>query len=195
MDREEILNILSDSGALLSGHFVLSSGLHSAGYLQCAQVQQYPDRLETLCKGLAEKWRTSGVTAVVGPAVGAIVVAYELARQLGARGLFMERSAAGTFEFRREFKVESADRVLVAEDVVTTGGSAKEILELLKPTRAQVVGVTSLVCRNRQVDFGVEYRYLIDFEIPAFEPARCPLCRKGSQPTKPGTRPDRKGTS
>jgi orotate phosphoribosyltransferase len=195
MEREEILNILSDSGALLSGHFVLSSGLHSAGYLQCAQVQQYPDRLETLSRGLAEKWRTSGVTAVVGPAVGAIVVAYELARQLGARGLFMERSAAGTFEFRREFKVDGADRVLVAEDVVTTGGSAKEILELLKPTHAQIVGVTSLVCRNKQVGFGVDYRYLIDFEIPAFEPSRCPLCRKGSVATKPGTRPDRKGPS
>jgi orotate phosphoribosyltransferase len=186
MEREEILNILSDSGALLSGHFVLSSGLHSAGYLQCAQVQQYPDRLETLSRGLAEKWRTSGVTAVVGPAVGAIVVAYELARQLGA---------AGTFEFRREFKVDGADRVLVAEDVVTTGGSAKEILELLKPTHAQIVGVTSLVCRNKQVGFGVDYRYLIDFEIPAFEPSRCPLCRKGSVATKPGTRPDRKGPS
>jgi orotate phosphoribosyltransferase len=195
MEREEVLDILGDSGALLAGHFVLSSGLHSAGYLQCAQVQQYPDRLATLSRALAEKWRTSGVTAVVGPAIGAIVFAYELARQLGARGLFMERSASGRFEFRREFKVGPEDRVLVAEDVVTTGGSVKEILEALKTTRAQVVGVTSIVCRNKGVDFDVDYRYLIDFEIPAYESARCPLCRKGTQATKPGSRPDRRGPS
>ena len=195
MTQEEVLQIFQDSEALLSGHFVLSSGLHSAWYLQCAQVQQYPERLEKLCRGFAEKWRTSGVTAVVGPAIGAIVVSYELARQLGARGLFMERSPEGGFEFRREFRVGSADRVLVAEDVVTTGGSAKEILERLKTTGAHVVGVTSLVCRNKQVDFDADYRYLIDFEIPAYEPAKCPLCRKGSQATKPGSRPDRKGPS
>jgi len=195
MEREEILDVLSDSGALLAGHFVLSSGLHSAGYLQCAQVQQYPQRLETLSRALAEKWHGCGVTAVVGPAVGAIVFAYELARQLGARGLFMERSASGGFEFRREFRVGPSDRVLVAEDVVTTGGSAKEVLEALGPTRAQILGVTSIVCRNKQVDFGVDYRYLIDFEIPAYEPGRCPLCKKGTPTTKPGSRPDRKGPS
>ena len=195
MQRKEVMDILSTSGSLLVGHFVLSSGLHSGKYLQVAQVQQYPDRLEKLCLALAERWKGRGVTAVVGPAMGGIVLAYELGRQLGARGLFMERGTSSGFEFRRGFQVGSDDRVLVAEDVVTTGGSAKEIVEVLQTTPARVVGVTSLICRNTEVDFGVEYRYLIDFEIPVYKPDECPLCKKGEPVVKPGSRPDRKGSS
>ena len=195
MQREEILGILSDSKALLTGHFVLSSGLHSSGYLQCAQVQQYPDRLEALCSALADKWVDARVTAVVGPAIGAIVLAYELARQLGARGFFMERSETGGFEFRRGFVVGEDDRVLVAEDVVTTGRSVKEVLGALRTTDAEIVGLASLVCRNTAVDFDVDYRYLIDFEIPAYKPEDCPLCREGVPAVKPGSRPGVKGTS
>jgi orotate phosphoribosyltransferase len=192
MRREEILSILKDSGALLTGHFVLSSGLHSAQYLQCAQVQQYPRRLERLCAALAGNWSGLGVTAVVGPAMGGIVLAYELARPLDARGLFMERSENGGFEFRRGFSVGKGDRVLVAEDVVTTGGSVKEVLQTLRTTQAEVVGVASIVCRNKQVDFGVDYRYLIDFDIPVYRPEECPLCKEAKPVTKPGSRPDRR---
>lgn len=195
MQREEVLDILSRSNALLTGHFILSSGLHSAGYLQCAQVQQYPGRLEVLSKALAEKWADADVTAVVGPAMGGIVPAYELARQLGVRGFFMERASGGGFEFRRGFGVTVDDRVLVAEDVVTTGGSVKEILRALETTPAEVVGVTSLVCRDTQVDFGVTYRYLVDFEIPAYTPETCPQCKAGVLAVKPGSRPDVKGAS
>jgi len=195
VQREEILRILSDSTALRSGHFILSSGLHSSGYLQCAQVQQYPDRLAALCRALAQKWTDTEVTVVVGPAMGAIVLAYELARQLGARGMFMERDEQGEFAFRRGFSVGPDDRVLVAEDVITTGGSVKEVLKALKTTDVKIVGVASLVCRDRAVDFGVDYRYLIDFEIPAYKPEDCPLCRKGVPAVKPGSRPDVKGTS
>ena len=195
MQREEILSILSDSGALLTGHFILSSGLHSPEYLQCAQVQQYPDRLAKLAGALAQKWRGSGVTAVVGPALGGIVLAYELARQLGARGLFMERRAEGAFEFRRGFTVASDDRVLLAEDVVTTGKSVKEVLEKLNATGAEVVGVAGLVCRNKEVDFGVDYRYLIDFVIPTYTPEDCPLCKQGVPARKSGSRPGSKGSS
>lgn len=194
MERAEVLSILSDSEALLTGHFVLSSGMHSAQYLQCARVQQYGDRLERLCKALAGKWRGTGVTVVVGPALGGIVLAYELARQLGARGIFMERGPDGRFEFRRGFSVDADDRVLVAEDVVTTGGSVREVLEKLGDTEAALVGITGIVCRNPEVDFGVDYRYLIDFVIPAYQPEDCPQCREGVPVTKPGSRPERKGS-
>jgi orotate phosphoribosyltransferase len=154
-------------------------------------VQQYPARLEKLCRALAGKWRGTEVTAVVGPAMGGIVLAYELARQLGARGMFMERGTDGEFEFRRGFVVNADDLVLVAEDVVTTGGSAREVLSKLESTEARVVGVTSLICRNTGVDFGLDYRYLIDFAIPAYPPEDCPLCRKGEPAVKPGSRPSR----
>ena len=195
MQREEVLGILSDSDALLKGHFILSSGLHSAEYLQCALVQRYPDRLAVLSKALAEKWADAGVTAVVGPAVGGIVPGYELARQLGARAVFMERTPTGGFEFRRGFGVTADDRVLVADDVVTLGGSVRAVLKALETTDAEVVGVTSLVCRNTKVDFGVTYHYLVDFEIPAYKPESCPLCKAGVPAVKPGSRPDAKGAS
>jgi len=193
MRREEVLDILSQSEALLTGHFILSSGMHSSNYLQCAKVQQYPERLETLCEVLAVKWRGTPVTAVIGPAMGGIVLAYELARQLGARGMFMERNDAGTFELRRGWSVGPDDRILIAEDVVTTGGSAREVMDLLVAQGANVVGVTSIVCRNRKVDFGVPYQYVIDFDIPAWKPEECPLCKQGTQAVKPGSRPAKKG--
>jgi orotate phosphoribosyltransferase len=192
MQREEILSVFSESGALLTGHFILTSGLHSPGYLQCAQVQQYPARLDVLCRELALKWQGAGATVVIGPAMGGIVLAYELARHLGARGIFMERAADGKFELRRGWALSKEDRVLVAEDVVTTGGSALEVLEKVKAASdASVVGVTSLVCRNRDVDFGVDYRYLIHFEIPAYKSEECPLCKQGLPAVKPGSRPDK----
>ena len=189
MRREDALAILTESKALLAGHFVLSSGLHSPNYLQCAKVQQYPDRLEKLCGSLAEQWKSAGVTAVIGPAMGGIVLAYELARQLSARGMFMERNDAGRFELRRGWTVDAEDKVLIAEDVVTTGGSAREVMELLVASGANVVGVTSLVCRNKSVDFGVPYRYVIDFDIPAYKPEACALCKQGLPVVKPGSRP------
>lgn len=190
MQREEILSVLGESGALLSGHFKLSSGRHADSYLQCAQVQQHPERLAPLCAALADKWREENVTVVVGPAMGGIVLAYELARQLDARGIFMERSDDGSFAFRRGFRIEADDRILVAEDVVTTGKSVKEVLAKLDAEKADVVGVASLVCRDVAVDFGVAYRYLIDFDLPSWEPQACPLCRQGVPVTKPGSRPE-----
>jgi len=193
MRRDDVLDLLRESDALLTGHFILSSGLHSPNYLQCARVQQYPDRLETLCRVLAAEWRGTPVTAVVGPAMGGIVLAYELARHLGARGMFMERDDSGHFELRRGWSVGPEDRVLVAEDVVTTGDSAREVMDRLVETGADVVGVASLVCRNREVDFGVPYKYVIDFNIPAYPPGECPLCRQGLPATKPGSRPAKKG--
>ena len=195
MERNEILAVLGDSRALLTGHFKLSSGLHAQNYIQCAQVQQYPARLSKLCEALARTWRDEGITVVVGPAMGGIVLAYELARQLDARALFMERGASGAFEFRRGFRLFPDDRVLVAEDVVTTGKSVREVLEKLVETDAKLVGVTSLVCRNVEIDFGIDYRYLIDLDVPAYAPEACPLCKKGVPVTKPGSRPDEEGAA
>ena len=189
MDRDAVLKIFTDSGAILEGHFLLSSGRHSDRYLQCALVQQHPGRLEELCAALAERWRTLHPTVALGPAMGGIVLAYELARPLHARALFMERTDAG-FRLRRGFSLDANDRVLVAEDVVTTGRSVKEVLAALARTDCTIVGVTSLVCRDRQTSFGVPYEALLTLEIPSFTAQECPLCRAGTQAIKPGSRPD-----
>ena len=181
--------MFGECGAMLEGHFLLSSGRHSDRYLQCALIQQYPERLEKLCAGLAQKWGSERPTVVIGPAMGGIVFAYEMARQLGARGLFMERTETG-FQLRRGFSVAARDRVIVAEDVVTTGKSVVEVLNALKETGCQVLGVTSLVCRDAQVDFGVPYKALLTLEVESYAAGDCPLCRKGSKPVKPGSRPN-----
>ena len=123
------MQLLNQTEALLSGHFLLSSGLHSEQYLQCAKVQRYPQVLEQLGRALADRWSDREFTVVIGPAMGGIVLAYELARHLDARGIFMERGKDGTFELRRGFEVKPDDRVLIAEDVVTTGGSVREVLQ------------------------------------------------------------------
>ena len=188
MDREAALKIFQDSSALLTGHFLLSSGRHSQRYLQCALVQQYPDRLEELCREAAGLWKGTRITAVVGPAMGGIVFAYELARHVKARGIFMER-VGEKLELRRGWSVSPTDAVLVAEDVVTTGKSAREVLGFLKTTGCAIVGVTSLVCRDASVDFGVPYRPLLTVEVESYAADNCPLCRRGLPVIKPGSRP------
>lgn len=189
MDQGSILKTFSECDAILDGHFLLSSGRHSERYLQCALIQQYPDKLEKLCAVLGKEWKSSRPTVVVGPAMGGIVFAYELARQVGAKGLFMERTETG-FQLRRGFSIGHNDRVIVAEDVVTTGKSVREVLAALKNTGCQVLGVTSLVCRDAKVDFGVPYKALLTIEVESYAAGDCPLCRKGSKAIKPGSRPD-----
>jgi len=189
LDSQAVLKIFSGCGAILDGHFLLSSGRHSARYLQCAQVQQYPEKLSALCAELALQWSNEKPTVVLGPAMGGIVFAYELARHVGARGLFMERTETG-FQLRRGFSVSKKDRVLVAEDVVTTGKSVREVLTALAETGCKVVGVTSLVCRDAGVDFGVPYKALLTLTVESYDPTACPLCREGSAPVKPGSRPN-----
>lgn len=140
-------------------------------------------------RGARAEWGSERPTVVIGPAMGGIVFAYEMARQLGARGLFMERTEAG-FQLRRGFSIAARDRVIVAEDVVTTGKSVVEVLNALKETGCQVLGVTSLVCRDAKVDFGVPYKALLTLEVESYAAGDCPLCRKGSKPVKPGSRPN-----
>ncbi len=184
----EVVALLQRHGALQQGHFLLSSGMHSSHYVQCALLLQYPELTARICAALAEPFRGVGVQVVVGPAVGAVVLAYETARQLGARALWAERSE-GKLTLRRSFRVEPGERVLVVEDVVTTGGSAREVALLAEEAGASVVGVAAVVDRSAG-NHGLRWRFepLARLEVEAYLPPRCPLCREGLPLVKPGSR-------
>lgn len=188
MNEAEIRDVFARTGAILKGHFLLASGLHSDTYVQCAKVMEHPREAETLCRELAERWKGVGVDVAAGPAYGGILPAYEIARHLGTRAVFFERGAAGKFELRRGFAIDG-DRVLVAEDVITTGGSAKEVVDLVQAMGGRVVGVTSFVFRGTGKAFDEEYRPLLALQPPTWKPAECPFCREGSPAIKPGTKP------
>ena len=187
--REAILEVFREAGALLEGHFLLSSGLHSPKYLQCALVLADPRRAERLCSRLARAFADDRVETVVGPAMGGILVAYELARALGARAIFAEREE-GRMRLRRGFRIEPQERVLLAEDVVTTGGSLREVLALVREAEAEVVGVAALVDRTsgRDPEFGMPLTALVQLDVPIHVPEECPLCREGVPVVKPGSR-------
>ena len=184
----EVVALLQRHGALQQGHFLLSSGMHSSHYVQCALLLQYPELTARICASLAEPFRGVGVQVVVGPAVGAVVLAYETARQLGARALWAERSE-GKLTLRRSFRVEPGERVLVVEDVVTTGGSAREVALLAEEAGASVVGVAAVVDRSAG-NHGLRWRFepLARLEVEAYLPPLCPLCREGLPLVKPGSR-------
>ena len=184
------LKTFSDCQALLEGHFRLSSGLHSDRYVQCAKVLQYPEISESLAAKLARKWRGTKIDAVVGPAYGGIVLSYELARALGARALFTER-LHGKMELRRGFGLRAGERVLVAEDVVTTGGSVKEVLDLVRVSRAVPVGVASLVDRGGGKGLGLPFRALLKVKAREYNELACPLCKRGRPLLIPGSRMSR----
>lgn len=182
------IEILEEANAILTGHFKLTSGLHSNRYIQCAQVFQYPDKVEELCKMLAEKLQGKGVTTVIGPAVGGIIFSYELSRALKCKNIYAER-VDEKMTFRRNFSVEPSEKVIVVEDVVTTGGSAKEVAELAKSLGADVVAICSLVDRSGgKVDFGVPFVPLIQMDVVTHQPDDCPLCKEGKPLVQPGSR-------
>jgi orotate phosphoribosyltransferase len=188
MRTEDVLDLFRATGALLQGHFRLSSGLHSPGYLQSALVLQYPDRAEKLGTALARQvagWRAN---AVLSPALGGIVIGQEVARALGVRALFAERQD-GAMTLRRGFLLGAGDRVLIVEDVVTTGTSTRETMNVARAFGAQVVGVASIVDRSGGIELGVPYQALARLDLPTFETAACPLCRDGVPVVKPGSRP------
>jgi orotate phosphoribosyltransferase len=187
MNEEEIMNHLRESGAFLEGHFLLSSGLHSPAYVQCAQLLQYPGRAGLVCADLAELWKDERPDVVVGPALGGILVAYELARALGARALFTEREN-GAMTFRRGFTLEPGEKVLLSEDIVTTGKSAKESIEVVRSMGAKVIGVAAIGNRNQGNPFDVPFRALVNLSFPTYKAEECPLCAEGGAPVKPGSR-------
>lgn len=187
LSEAEVLDLLREHGALQQGHFLLSSGMHSSHYIQCALLLQYPDLTARVCAALAEPFRSEEVQAVVGPAIGAVVLAYETARQLRARALWAERSE-GRMTLRRSFTLSPGERVLVVEDVVTTGGSAKEVAALAERAGAAVVGVAAIVDRSAG-GHGLRWRFepLVRLDVEAYLPPLCPLCREGVPVVKPGS--------
>lgn len=188
LKRDEIFDIFDKTGAMLNGHFKLSSGLHSPQYLQCALVLQHPRYCRKLCGELANKFRKKDITVVVAPALGGVIVSYEVATSLGARSLFTERKD-GKMVLRRGFSLSKKDKVLVVEDVVTTGLSTKEVIKVVKRSGAKVVGVGAIVDRSgRPPKFGTPFKSLIRINVPTFKPHECPLCKKKAPITKPGSR-------
>lgn len=186
--NKEVLTILEETGAFLTGHFLLSSGKHSAQYVQCAKVFQHPKKAEEAMAGVVLALQGFGITKVVGPAMGGIIVAYELARQLQVEALFTERHE-GEMKLRRGFTIEPGEKVLIAEDVITTGKSTKETWQLLEHLGAKVVGVASLVDRRGPgvfEDLPVYSAIHLDFVV--HEEGACPLCKEGIPLVKPGSR-------
>lgn len=188
MQEKDILKLFTNTGALLNGHFKLSSGLHSGNYFQCGLLLQYPDIAEKLCRELAGYFKDDMPTCVAAPALGGVIVSYETARSLRVRSLFTER-VEGKMALRRGFEVKKEDRVLVVEDVITTGLSTNEVLEVMKSKGAKIIGVGCIVDRSgKTLDFGVKLKSLAKLDFPTYKEEDCPLCRKGIEIKKPGSR-------
>jgi orotate phosphoribosyltransferase len=205
MSRDEWLKMFEVAGAVKGGHFELSSGLHSAMYVQCALVLQYSRFAERLGAGLAELFREVEVDVVVSPAMGGLIIGQEVARALpehgarhgeapvgsgaGVAAIFVERDANGAMAMRRGFSLREGERVLVIEDVWTTGGSTREAIRVIEAAGGRVVGAGALIDRSGgKIELGVSARALIDLTIPSYEAKDCPLCREGSVAVKPGSR-------
>ena len=189
LNQQEAIDIFTRSGALMEGHFKLTSGRHSNRYMQCAQVLQYPQYTEQLARHIAEKYADEKIDMVIGPAMGGIIVAYEVARQLKVPSIFCEREN-GQMTLRRGFAIEPGSRLLVVEDVVTTGGSVMEVMEIVRASGGVVAGVAVLVDRSGgKVDFGVRIEAVLTMDIESWPPDDCPLCRDGQgEAIKPGSR-------
>jgi orotate phosphoribosyltransferase len=177
---------------LLEGHFILTSGLHSSVYLQCALVLQHPPEAEAFARALAERFNGRGIETVVAPAIGGLVIGYEVARALGARSIWTERdTASGAMTLRRGFNARAGESVLVVEDVITTGGSTRETINVMRAAGASVVGAASIIDRSGgRADVGVPRIALATLDVPALAPAACPACQRGEPAIKPGSRKD-----
>ena len=187
--RDELLDMFRKSGALLDGHFRLSSGLHSNGYLQSALVLQHPQSAEQLGRAIADKVREWRPTVVLSPALGGVVIGHEVGRALGVRALFAERQD-GSLMLRRGFVLSESDRVLVVEDVCTTGGSTRETMQVATAAGGQVVGAAAIVDRSGgRAAFEVPFEALLKVDLPTYQPDACPLCAEGLSVVKPGSRP------
>ncbi|MFZ5943068.1 MAG: orotate phosphoribosyltransferase [Bacillota bacterium] len=185
---EEIISMLKEVDALKEGHFVFTSGLHSEVYIQCALLLAQPTLSEKVCQAIAEIFREEKPDLVIGPALGGIIVAYEVARHLGIPGLFAEREN-GKIKLRRMFKIEPGQRVLVVEDVITTGGSSQEVIDLVESSGGKVIGVGAIVDRsNGKAVISVPFQALVKVTMNNYAPEECPLCKKGIPIDKPGSR-------
>lgn len=188
MTEQETLALYEKTGGLLRGHFRLTSGLHSDVYLQSALVLQYPELATRMGLALAAPFRDAGVGAVLAPAIGGILVAHEVARALGVRALFTER-VDGVMSLRRGFAVGAGERCLVVEDVITTGGSTREVLACVGAQAGVAIGVGALIDRSGgAARFGVPHHALARVSASTWPAETCPLCRTGSPAVKPGSR-------
>lgn len=188
MTENEVQDLLVKTGAIIEGHFLLTSGLHSKFYVEKFEVLQHPQHTETLCKELAQRFKDARIDVVVGPTTGGILIAHEVGKALGTRAIFTEREN-GKMTLRRGFKIKPGENVLVVEDIVTTGGSVKEVLDVVKEHQGNIAGVALLVDRSGgTVDFGVRTEALLHLSIPTYEPKDCPLCAQKVPITKRGSR-------
>jgi orotate phosphoribosyltransferase len=189
MREEALLKTFQETGALRRGHFQLSSGLHSGIYFQSALVLQHPDRADLLGRSLARDLAGYGPDVIVGPALGGLIIGWEVARRLDVRGIFTEREG-GTMCLRRGFAIEPGEKAVVVEDVVTTGKSTRETMDVIAAAGGKVVAVGALVDRSGgRAGFDVPFHALLRLPVEAYEPAECPLCREGEPIDKPGSRP------
>lgn len=188
LEKEAILDLFRKAGAFLEGHFLLTSGLHSPYYVEKFKLLQYPQYVERLAQAIAEGFRGERVDVVVGPAIGGIVLAYEVARAFGARMAFTEREE-GKMRFRRDFTLDHEDKVLVVEDVVTTGTSLLEVIEAVREKGASIIGAAVLVDRSGgKVSLPYPYTPLLTMEMPVYTPEECPLCKESIALQKRGSR-------
>ncbi|HEX8174768.1 MAG TPA: orotate phosphoribosyltransferase [Pyrinomonadaceae bacterium] len=188
MQTEDVIERFKRTGALLEGHFILTSGLHSTRYLQCALLLQHPAEAIALGQALADHYRDQNVETVAAPAIGGLVIGYEVARSLGARFIWTEREG-GRMTLRRGFTVRPGESVIVIEDVVTTGGSTRETVDALRAAGARVVGAASIIDRSSgRADVGVPRFALATLDVPSVAPSACDLCAQGIEAIKPGSR-------
>lgn len=189
MDKKEALRIFEETGAMQSGHYLLTSGLHSPQYFQCALVLQYPEYLEMFCKEIVEYYyEEEDIDVVIAPAIGGIVVGQEVARQLGVRFIFAEREN-GKLVLRRGFNLKLHEKVLIVEDVITTGGSVREIIQIVEDAKAYPIGVGAIVDRtDGTIDFNMPTTAAVQLKAVTYEPSRCPLCLQKKPLVKPGSR-------
>lgn len=189
MRPEDVLKLLEAAGAIRQGHFELSSGLHSGTYVQCALVLQHPEHAEKLGRALAAEFHDIQVDCVASPALGGVILGHEVARAIGARAIFAERDAVGQMTLRRGFEVKPGERVLVVEDVWTTGGSTCETIRLVEQAGGRVVAAGALIDRSRgRLELPVRVEALLEMNVPSYSPVECPQCRAGSEAVKPGSR-------
>lgn len=191
LSDREVEKLLRSVGAVLDGHFLLSSGNHAPRYVQCARLLQHPELAARVAEALAARAGELGgrIDAVIGPALGGIVVAYELGRALGTRAMFSERNADGRMTLRRGFEIGPGERILIAEDVVTTGGSSLEVARLVEESGGVPVGIACIVDRRPEgTPLSLPVVAAVRMEIPVYPPDDCPLCRRGIPYVKPGSK-------
>ncbi|HEV2183370.1 MAG TPA: orotate phosphoribosyltransferase [Candidatus Acidoferrales bacterium] len=188
MHADEVMQLFERVGAVRHGHFELSSGRHSSTYVQCALVLQYPESAEKLGRALAEKFKDVQIDCVASPALGGVLVGHEVARGLGVRAVFVERDISGRMALRRGFAFQPNERVLVVEDVWTTGGSTRETIGVVEQAGGLAVAAGALIDRSgNRLELNVPTKALIDLDIPSYEAFECPLCRSGQEIAKPGS--------